>query len=203
MSTALAPTMKVTQRRVLLSEWTKFRSLRSTVWTLLVAVLLMIGIGALFSAVVANQWDSASAADRASLEPIGISLAGLDFAQLAIGVLGVLLITGEYSTGMIRASLTAVPRRLPVLWGKLSVFAGSVFLVTLIAAFASFFLGQSLLSGEGIDVAISAPDALRSVIGAAMYATVAGPSLTSRSSAKPRMAPRESPRPRRYALMSS
>jgi ABC-2 type transport system permease protein len=98
----------------------------------------------------------------------------MTFAQLAIGVLGVLLISGEYSTGMIRSSLTVVPRRLPVLWAKLGVFAGAVFGVTLVTSFVSFFLGQALLSSHHLNVAISAPGALRSVIGTALYATVAG-----------------------------
>jgi ABC-2 type transport system permease protein len=168
------PVLRVTQPRVLLSEWTKFRSLRSTVWTLLTAVVLSIGIGALFSAVSASQYHTFSPADRASFSPISTSLNGMLFAQLAIGVLGVLLISGEYSTGMIRSSLTAVPRRLPVLWAKLGVFAGVVFAVTLVTSFVSFFLGQALLSSHHLNVAISAPGALRSVIGAALYATVAG-----------------------------
>jgi ABC-type transport system involved in multi-copper enzyme maturation permease subunit len=167
-------TLRVTQPRVLLSEWTKFRSLRSTVWTLLTAVVLSIGIGALFSAVSASQYHTFSAADRASFNPVSTSLDGMLFAQLAIGVLGVLLISGEYSTGMIRSSLTAVPRRLPVLWAKLGVFAGVVFSVILVSSFVSFFLGQALLNSHHLGVSISAPNALRDVIGAALYATVAG-----------------------------
>jgi ABC-2 type transport system permease protein len=173
-SVAPGVTVKVTQRRVLLSEWTKFRSLRSTVWTLLVAAILMVGISALFSAVVANQYDTFSPSDLAQFNPIGTSLQGVSFAQLAIGVLGVLLVTGEYSTGMIKASLTVVPRRLPVLWAKLAIFTGAVFSMSLITSFISFFLGQSLLSSQHINVGISSPGALRSVIGAALYVTVAG-----------------------------
>jgi hypothetical protein len=167
-------TIRVTQPRVLLSEWTKFRSLRSTVWTLLSAVVLSIGIGALFSAVTASQYHTFSPADKASFDPIATSLNGMLFAELAIGVLGVLLISGEYSTGMIRSSLAVVPRRLPMLWAKLGVFAGAVFTLTLVTSFVSFFLGQALLSSHHLNVAISAPGALRSVIGAALYATVAG-----------------------------
>ena len=166
--------LRVTQLRVLLSEWTKFRSLRSTVWTLLTAVVLTIGIGALFSAVTASQYHTFSPADKASFSAISTTLNGMTFAQLAVGVLGVLLISGEYSTGMIRSSLTAVPRRLPVLWAKLAVFAGVVFSVMLVTSLVSFFLGQALLSGHHLNVALSAPGALRSVIGAALYATVAG-----------------------------
>jgi ABC-2 type transport system permease protein len=169
-----APVLKVTQARVLLSEFTKFRTVRSTVWTLLVAVVLMIGISALFSAVTASQYHTFSAADQASFNPVSTSLGGMMFAVVAFGVLGVLMISGEYSTGMIRSSLTAVPRRLPVLWGKLAVFAGVIFSVSLVASFISFFLGQALLNSHQLGVSITAPGALRSVIGAALYVTVAG-----------------------------
>jgi len=86
----------------------------------------------------------------------------------------VLLITGEYSTGMIRSSLTVVPSRLPMLWGKLAVFAGTVFLTMLAASFTSFFVGQALLSGKHLDASLSDPGALRAVFGAALYLTVAG-----------------------------
>jgi ABC-type transport system involved in multi-copper enzyme maturation permease subunit len=169
-----APALKVTQGRVLVSEFTKFRSLRSTVYTLLAAVVLTIGIGALFSAVTASQYHTFSPADQATFNPVSTSLAGIAFAVVAFGVLGVLMMSGEYSTGMIRSSLTAVPRRLPVLWSKLAVFACAIFSVSLVASFISFFLGQALLSSHHLGVSITAPGALRSVIGAALYVTVAG-----------------------------
>jgi ABC-type transport system involved in multi-copper enzyme maturation permease subunit len=171
---AAGPALKVTQGRVLLSEFTKFRSLRSTIYTLLTAVVLMIGIGALFSGVTASQYHTFSAADKAAFNPVTTSLNGVMFAVVAFGVLGVLVTSGEYSTGMIRSSLTAVPRRLPVLWGKLAVFAGVIFPVSLISSFISFFLGQALLNSHHLGVSITAPGALRSVIGAALYITVAG-----------------------------
>ena len=171
---AKASALRVTQGRVLLSEFTKFRSLRSTMWTLLAAVVLMIGLGALFSGVTGSQYHTFSAADKATFNPVTTSLTGVIFAVVAFGVLGVLLTGGEYSTGMIRSSLTAVPRRLPVLWGKVAVFAGSILPVSLAASFISFFLGQALLSSHHLGVPITAPDALRSVIGAALYVTVAG-----------------------------
>jgi ABC-2 type transport system permease protein len=169
-----APVLKVTQARVLLSEFTKFRTVRSTVWTLLVAVVLMIGISALFSAVTASQYHTFDAADRATFNPVSISLSGMMFAVVAFGVLGVLMISGEYSTGMIRSSLTAVPRRLPVLWGKLAVFAGVIFSISLVASLISFFLGQALLSSHHLGVSVAAPGVLRSIIGAALYVSVAG-----------------------------
>jgi ABC-2 type transport system permease protein len=171
---ARVPALRVTQGRVLLSEFTKFRSLRSTVWTLLAAVVLMIGIGALFSGVNASQYHTFNWAERAAFNPVSTSLNGVIFAVVAFGVLGVLLMGGEYSTGMIRSSLTAVPRRLPMLWGKVAVFAGSIFSVSLVASFVSFFLGQALLSSHHLGVPVTAHDALRSVIGAALYVTVAG-----------------------------
>jgi len=162
--------LRVTGPRVVLSEWTKFRSLRSTVYTLLMAVVFMIGLGALITAITANQPGGLGPGESS----VSVSLSGMFFAQLAIGVLGVLLITGEYSTGMIRSSLTVVPRRLPMLWGKLTVFAGVVLLTMLVASFAAFFVGQALLSGQHLDASISDPYALRSVVGAALYVTVAG-----------------------------
>src|SRR5215470_9998727 len=166
---ARVPALKVTQGRVLLSEFTKFRSLRSTMWTLLAAVVLMIGLGALFSGVTASQYQTFNWAERAAFNPVTTSLNGVIFAVVAFGVLGVLLMGGEYSTGMIRSSLTAVPRRLPVLWGKAAIFP-----VSLVASFLSFFLGQALLSSHHLGVPVTAHDALRSVIGAALYVTVAG-----------------------------
>ena len=98
----------------------------------------------MFAAITASQPGGFEPGETA----ISTILTGTFFAQLAIGVLGVLLISGEYSTGMIRSSLTVVPRRLPMLWAKLAVFAGVVFLTMLVASFASFFVGQALLSGQ-------------------------------------------------------
>ena len=113
----------VTQARVALSEWTKLRSVRSTRWSFLAAVVFAIGIAALACAVVAHHYPQMDPREQANFDPLDVSLAGVQLAQLAIGVLGVLVITAEYSTGMIRASMTAVPKRLPVLWGKALVFA--------------------------------------------------------------------------------
>lgn len=167
---AAATRLQVTQGRVVFSEWTKFRSLRSTVYTVIAAVVLMVGLGAMFAAITASQPGGPDPGSTA----ISTSLTGTFFAQLAIGVLGVLLITGEYSTGMIRSSLTSVPSRLPMLWGKLAVFAVVVFLTMLAASFASFLIGQALLSGHHPNASLSSPGALRSVVGASLYLTVAG-----------------------------
>jgi ABC-2 type transport system permease protein len=104
---------------VLRSEWTKLRSLRSTVWTLLVALALMVGVGAALARVSADQYATLADARAHGFEAVSVSLNGITLAQLAIGVLGVLAVSAEYGTGMIRATLTVVPSRLPVLWAKL------------------------------------------------------------------------------------
>lgn len=108
---------------VLASEWIKLRSLRSTWVTLLCAVLALPGIGIVTCYLYARRWDTMTPAARVGFDPTMHSIGGVYLAQLAIGVLGVLIISGEYSTGMIRATLTAVPRRLPVLWAKVSVYS--------------------------------------------------------------------------------
>jgi ABC-2 type transport system permease protein len=161
--------VRVSQLRVVRSEWTKFRSVRSTLYTLLLAAIFMIGLGALFAGIQAGQAKGLDTGQTA----VSVSLTGTFFAQLSIGVLGVLVITGEYSTGMIRASLAVVPARLPMLWAKLAVCAVAVFLTMLVSSFIAFFLGQALLSGKHLNASLSDPGALRSIIGAALYLTVA------------------------------
>src|ERR1700712_5664498 len=116
---------------VIASEWIKLRSLRSSWLTLAAAVIGMIGIGWLVSYETNSHWAHMQPDERIGFDPVSRSLTGVYLAQLAIGVLGVLVITGEYATGMIRATLSAVPRRLPVLWAKLAVFASVTFLLML------------------------------------------------------------------------
>jgi ABC-2 type transport system permease protein len=167
---------RVTQARVALSEWTKLRSLRSTRWALGVTLLLVIGIGVLVCSVFAARWPNLSPGDRARYfrNPLRVELAGVNLAQLSIGVLGVLVISGEYTTGMIRSTFCAVPKRLPVLWAKAAVFATVTFLVSLPAVLIVFFAGQSILSSRHIQIAFSYPGVPRAVIGAALFLTVMG-----------------------------
>jgi ABC-2 type transport system permease protein len=167
--------LRVTQARVLLSEWTKLRSLRSTRWSMLVAVLLTIALPLLGAIVTDTHWAHMSASDRAGRHPLDIALFGVRVAQLAIGVLGVLVISGEYSTGMIRATIGAVPKRLPVLWAKVVVFATVSFLLTLPSVLAAFFGSQAILKQHHIlQIPFSQPGVARSVIGGALYLTVVG-----------------------------
>ena len=162
----------VTGRRVLRSEWTKFWSVRSPSWTLLVAVALTVGLGAVFSAVRSSQHASMSAHELATFNATATSLSGMAIAELAIGVLGILVVTGEYATGMIRSSLTVVPKRLTVLWSKIGISAAVSLGVMLVASFGAFFLGQTLLSAHGLNTSLGAPGVLRSVIGAALSVSV-------------------------------
>lgn len=156
---------------VLRSEWTKFRSVRSTFWALLVAVVLGIGLGAAISAAAANGYSSSSASDKLQWDPTAISLSGLGIAQLAIAVLGVLYISSEYSSGMIRTSLTAVPRRARVLVAKSVVFAVVTFVVGEIISFVAFFIGQELITGNAPHTSLSDPGVARAVVGAGLYLT--------------------------------
>ena len=163
---------RVTQLRVVASEWTKLRSVRSTSWSLFAATVLTIGFPILASAVISAHWGQRSPGDRAHFNPLDPALVGSQIAQLAIGVLGVLVISAEYSTGMIRASFTAVPKRLPVLWGKAIVFASVTFALMLPAVLIAFSASQSILSRHHANVAFSDPHVARAVIGAALYLTV-------------------------------
>jgi ABC-type transport system involved in multi-copper enzyme maturation permease subunit len=165
---------RVTQRRVALSEWTKLRSVRSTRWSLFATLVLTIGLGVIACIVFETRWPNLSPDDRHHFNALRASLVGVNFAQLALGVLGVLVITAEYSTGMIRATFSAVPKRLPVLWGKAGVFGLVAFAVTLPAVFIVFFVGQAILSGQHINIGISHPGVIRALIGAALYLTVMG-----------------------------
>jgi len=164
----------VTQLRVFASELTKLRSLRSTVYSLLAAVVFIIGLAIVVSAVQAAHWPPTDPAELASFDPTEASLSGIFLAQLAIGVLGVLLMTGEYATGMVRATFAAVPTRLPVLWAKTGVFAATTLVLTIPAVLIAFFVGQAILSSQHIQASFSDPGVARAVVGAALYLTVVG-----------------------------
>jgi hypothetical protein len=162
----------VTQARVLRGEWIKLRSLRSTAVTLAAAVVLMVAMGWIFGWATEANWSDLSAEERASFSPVDTTLAGFYLAQLAVGVLGVLMVTGEYATGMIRATFGAVPRRLPVLWAKSALYAGVTFSLMVAAGFVAFVGGQRLLGTHGTSLA--AAGAVRAVVGVAGYLALIG-----------------------------
>jgi ABC-2 type transport system permease protein len=166
---------RITFPRVLLSEWTKFRSVRSTAWSLGAGILLTIAFPVIFAAVTSSHWSHASPQDRAGRHPLDIALAGVNVAQLAIAVLGVLVITAEYSTGSIRSTLTGVPKRLPVLWAKLLDYAAVSFVVMVPAVLISFFASQAIVGHIAqLHTSLSAPGIARCVIGGAVYVMLVG-----------------------------
>jgi ABC-type transport system involved in multi-copper enzyme maturation permease subunit len=164
----------VTQLGVLRSEWTKLWSLRSTRWSLLFALVTMAGLGPLIAVVTMGRWGRLSLHEHLTFDPINTALGGYHLAQLAIGVLGVLVISGEYSTGQIRSTFMAVPRRLPVLWAKAATFATVTFVLTLLASLIAFFVAQAILTRHHVNVSIDHAPALRAVIGAGLYMVVLG-----------------------------
>ena len=165
---------RVTQARVIRSEWTKLWSLRSTRWSLLAAFIAMAGLGPLVAAVQMSRWTHLDAHERLTYTSLDPAVGGWHLAQLAIGVLGVLVISGEYSTGMIRSSLMAVPRRLPVLWAKTGVFATVSFVLMLVATFISFYAVQAIVTQRHLQHSLGDPGALRVVLGTALFLTLLG-----------------------------
>lgn len=175
-TTTGVPVGKVTQLRVLNSEWIKLRTLRSTFWSLFVAIGLMDGLSMLFSWGFTQRLNEGRFLRDAATEAIVFPLRPYFVAQLAVGVLGVMVISGEYSTGMIRASLSAVPHRLPVLWAKSLVFSVTVLVLMTAAAFVAFFGGEAIISTspQHVSATLSTPGALRVVTGVGLYLTVVG-----------------------------
>jgi ABC-2 type transport system permease protein len=157
---------------VLRSEWVKLRSVRSTFWALTVTVVLGVALGAVISAATARGYARFSVSEKQSWDPTGVSEAGVAIAQLAIAVLGVLCISSEYSSGMIRTSLIAVPRRGRVLAAKALVFAGVTFVVGEVTCWAAFFAGQALISGHAPHAALGDPGVARAVVGGGLYLAV-------------------------------
>jgi ABC-2 type transport system permease protein len=164
--------IRLTQARVTYSEWIKLRSLRSTWWTLSIFAVTTIGLGVLLSSLAAEHISKGHHLTSGQL--VTLSLYGVYIAPLTIGVLGALTATGEYMTGMIRASLTAVPTRLPVLWAKLGVFALVGLIISEIAVFISFGIGMAILGHAGAGISLGQPGVLRTVAGTGLYLMLTG-----------------------------
>ena len=165
--TAVEP---VTLRRVVASEWLKFRTLRSTLAVLAAAVVGMVGIGLIVAyntRTITPQIDPNDRVQSATLQ-------GYYLGQLLIGALGVLFVSGEYSTGMTRSTFSAVPRRLPVLWAKLIVFAAVTAVAMIAASVVAFVSAQALISGSRPGYSLTDPGVLRVVIGTGLYLTMLG-----------------------------
>lgn len=161
--------VQVSERRLLAAEWLKLRSLRSTWYSLLATLVTTVGFG-LIACATASRTDP----HDHDINPFSRSLVGSEFGLLAIGVLGVLVITNEYSTGMIRSSMMAAPKRLPVLWAKIGVYAQLALAAAIPMVLAAFFIGQAILSSKHMSISLSHPGVTRALIGTILYMGLAG-----------------------------
>ena len=165
---------RIHARSVLAAEWIKLRSVRSTGWSIFAMTLITIGVAVIAGITVTNQWSTFALPDRLTFDAAGISLRGLLFSQLVIGVLGVLVISAEYGTATIRATLSAVPHRPLVLVAKATVFGVVALVVGEILSFAAFFVGQALLRSPAPHATLSQPGVLRAVVGGGLLIPVFG-----------------------------
>lgn len=158
------------------AEWTKIRSVRSTLWSLGIMAAVSVAFTVVATAIYTGRWHSLSASDRAQMtaDPIGLILQpGSTYGQIAICVLGVMVIAAEYSTGMIRSSVLAVPRRNRMLGAKAAVFAVLTFVVAELIAFPSFLIGSAIMH-EHVQVSLGDPGVLRAVVGFGLYLATMG-----------------------------
>jgi ABC-2 type transport system permease protein len=162
--------------RLMLAEWTKIRSVRSTVWSLVLLAALSIGFTALFTSLTAASWNDMEASDHALIiaDPTSMILgSGFFLSQLSVCVLGVMVTASEYSTGMIRSSLMAVPRRLPMLAAKSLVFGLLVLVLGVAVSFVSFFIGSSIMHSKA-PVSLGDTGVLRAIVGGGLYLAMLG-----------------------------
>ncbi|MEU2202642.1 ABC transporter permease subunit, partial [Isoptericola sp. NPDC019482] len=177
----------VTFPRVLRSEWIKFRTLRSTVWTAIITAVVMVGFALMMAGIMRVSVDNAEMAEGMGNDPGFQSMGmtgttvvtlGYSFGQLAVAVLAALIVTNEYSTGMIRSTFAAVPRRLPSLWAKLVVIVVTTAVVAAVALAVAYLVTRPLLDAARLSVDLSDDEQLRSLLGCVLYlATVAAFSL--------------------------
>lgn len=156
---------RLRRSRFVRSEWIKLRSLRSTVYSLAAAFLAVVGIGTFMSL-------GAVLAEGSEGEPVGPlagTLAGVGLAELIVAVLGVLTVTGEYASGLVRVTFAAVPRRTTVLVAKAVTVAATVFAVILAAAMVTFFAARAVVGTAGADLSLTTPGVVRALVGAALY----------------------------------
>jgi ABC-type transport system involved in multi-copper enzyme maturation permease subunit len=162
----------VTLGSTIRSEWIKFRTVRSTIMGVIITFVLTVGLGALITTAVRAHWHTMNPARQLTFDPVSASLSGILFAQFAVGVIGTLFITSEYSSGSIRTTLAAVPNRLELVWGKLLVLAASMFVVSEIACFITFIMGQAIFSGVVPSASLGSAAVVRTVILAGVYLTL-------------------------------
>lgn len=159
----VAPTGGLTFGRVLNAEWIKFRTVRATLWTLPLTAVAMIGFAVL------QAWGVSTLETNEDFTASAIVTGGTMFGQVVVSVLAVLTITGEYSTGQIRSSLAAVPRRTPVLWAKALILAASVAVVGAVSVALSWLGALPFLNKMDLTLDLSNGDTVRALVGAPLY----------------------------------
>ncbi len=162
---------RLTFPRVLRSEWIKLRSLRSTLWSFAIVIAVSVGLAVLFGLGIPAAHGAVPAEAQRTVV-LEASLFGVFFGQLVIAVLGVLVISGEYSTGMIRSTLTAVPRRLPALWAKAVVLFVSSYVVGVVASTTAFLAASPLLASKGLHASLFDGDVIMPILGGALYLAI-------------------------------
>ncbi|QHT54812.1 ABC transporter permease subunit [Cellulomonas sp. H30R-01] len=165
---------RVTFGHLLRAEWIKLWTVRSTIWTLAMTVVVMVGLVAAVAGVMSTQIDDAPTGAEAVDLGLTPFLPAVQMASIAVVVLGVLAISGEYTTGMIRSSVAAAPRRTPVLWSKLAVLTATILVVAAVAVALGYAVAYLFLSGIDLAPELSDPQVLRVLGGCALYlATIA------------------------------
>jgi ABC-2 type transport system permease protein len=174
-TTTLAPAHgRLRPSSIVAAEWIKLRTVRSTMWTVVAITVVTLGIAAIVGVAVTKNWPTMSIGDKLSFDPTRTVLHGLMFSQLIIGVLGVLVMSAEYGTGTIAATLSAVPSRPKVLAAKALVFGALAALLGQVLAFGGFFVGQALLQSPAPHATLSEPGVLRAVVGGGLVIPVVG-----------------------------
>jgi ABC-type transport system involved in multi-copper enzyme maturation permease subunit len=161
--------VRVTQRRVLAAEALKLRTSRSVVWLLVASAssILAAGVAPALGLLLADATAEQGGVDAS--DPTGGALSGISFTQLLIAVVGVLVVSSEYTTGLFRATFSAVPRRLPVLWAKAVLAAAVVVGVALASVLIAFFTAQAVLAAADVPISLGEPGVLRALVGSALY----------------------------------
>ncbi len=172
MTTLTTTTVPARARHALAAEWIKLRSVRSTYLTLVTAAVAAVAVGYLVTHSDVTHWATMTAQAKATFDPVSDSFSGLGLAQLAFSTLGVLVISSEYATGLIRTTFAAHPRRRAVLAAKAAVVGAVTLVAGEVIAFATFFAGQQALSAGHLQVTLAHPGALRAVLGAGFYLAV-------------------------------
>lgn len=180
MSSTTAPVFVTTGRNlsfggIIRSEWIKLRSIRSTWWSYGVFVVLIVGLAAQLSSALSFDWYDGTPT-QAGMQAAGVNavMVGVEIAALVVAVLGVLVIAGEYGTGMIRSTFTAVPKRVPAIVAKALVFAVVTFVVGAMATAIAIPISVGLLSQNGIGIRLDDPDYWRALIGGVGYLVMVG-----------------------------